>query len=92
MMMVETAAETIPWTAVRLPNPLQTIKSHLCGHLCPLHNAGSFNGPGALTNYTAIFTNRVASAAVANGSMPKNSSLSTNQKNAILCWLMESGE
>lgn len=52
------------------------------------HNAGSFNGPGALTNYTSIFANRVAiRAAVANGSMPKNSSLSTNQKNAILCWI-----
>lgn len=52
------------------------------------HAAGSINGPGALTNYTAIFANRVAiRAAVASGIMPKNSTLSTNQKNAILCWI-----
>ena len=52
------------------------------------HDAGSINGPGALTNYTAIFANRVKiRAAVASGLMPKNSTLSTNQKNAILCWI-----
>ncbi len=52
------------------------------------HASGSFNGPGAITNYNEVFTNRTAiRAAVASGSMPKNASLSTAQKNSILCWI-----
>lgn len=52
------------------------------------HAAGSVNGPGALTNYTQIFNSRASiRSSVASGSMPKGSSLSTAQKNAILCWV-----
>lgn len=52
------------------------------------HAAGSFNGPGALTNYTEIFNARSAiRTAVASGRMPQGSSLSTGQKNSILCWI-----
>ncbi len=52
------------------------------------HGSGSINGPGPLTSYTAIFNARVSvRSAVASGSMPKNSSLSTSQKNSILCWI-----
>ncbi len=52
------------------------------------HNAGSFNGPGPLTNYTQ---NKAAANAinssVSSGSMPRGSVLSTSQKNAIACWV-----
>lgn len=52
------------------------------------HAAGSSNGPGALTTYQQIFNNRAAiRTAVANGTMPKSGSLSTTQKNLILCWI-----
>ncbi len=52
------------------------------------HGSGSVNGPGALTSYTAIFNARTSiRSAVAGGSMPKNSTLSTSQKNSILCWI-----
>jgi hypothetical protein len=52
------------------------------------HAAGSNNGPGALTNYQQVFNNRSAiRTAVANGTMPQNSSLTAAQKNAILCWI-----
>jgi hypothetical protein len=52
------------------------------------HGSGSTNGPGPLTSYNAIFNARTAiRAAVAAGTMPKNSSLTTTQKNAILCWI-----
>jgi len=52
------------------------------------HAAGSNNGPGALTSYPQIFNARSAiRTAVANGSMPQNSSLSAAQKNAIICWI-----
>jgi hypothetical protein len=52
------------------------------------HNATSTNGPGALTTYQKIFDNRTAiRSAVQSGLMPKNGSLSSTQKSAILCWI-----
>ena len=52
------------------------------------HGSGSTNGPGALLDYTAI--KNAASqirTAVASGAMPKTGSISTAQKNSILCWV-----
>ncbi|HWI90567.1 MAG TPA: hypothetical protein VNT20_04790 [Flavisolibacter sp.] len=52
------------------------------------HDASSSNGPGPLTTYQQVFNARsTIRAAVASGTMPKNSSLSTTQKNAIICWI-----
>lgn len=52
------------------------------------HATGSTNGPGQLTNYTEVFTNRVAiRAAIAAGTMPKTSTLTTAEKNSFLCWI-----
>lgn len=52
------------------------------------HASGSTNGPGALTTYQQIFNNRSEiRTAVANGSMPQNSTLSSSQKSAIICWI-----
>ena len=52
------------------------------------HASGSFNGPGAITNYSEVFNNRAAiRTAIASGAMPKNTTLSTSQKNSILCWI-----
>lgn len=52
------------------------------------HDASSSNGPGPLTNYQQVFNARVIiRAAVISGTMPKNSSLSANQKSAIICWI-----
>lgn len=59
-----------------------------CATDASCHGAGSSNGPGPLLNYTQISNARIAiKAAVANGSMPKNGSLSTAQKNTIICWV-----
>ena len=52
------------------------------------HAAGSNNGPGALTNYTEVFNARgLIRTAVANGTMPQGNSLTTAQKNSIVCWI-----
>ncbi|MEO7924296.1 MAG: hypothetical protein ABIR30_11520 [Chitinophagaceae bacterium] len=52
------------------------------------HAAGSSNGPGALTNYTQVFSARSAiRAAIVSGRMPQGSSLSSSQKNSIICWI-----
>ena len=52
------------------------------------HEAGSLNGPGGLTNYSQISTaSSSIQSAVSTGRMPKSGSLSTSQKNSILCWI-----
>jgi len=52
------------------------------------HASGSFNGPGAITNYNEVFTNRGAIRnAIASGRMPQTGTLTTAQKNSILCWI-----
>ena len=52
------------------------------------HATGSSNGPGPITNYTQVFNARTAiRSSVASGRMPQGSSLSTSQKNSILCWI-----
>lgn len=52
------------------------------------HATGSTHGPGALTTYAQVYSARSAiKAAVANGSMPENGSLTNAQKNAIICWI-----
>jgi hypothetical protein len=52
------------------------------------HGSGSVNGPGALVTYSAIFNARAnIRAAVASGEMPLTGSLTTAQKNSILCWI-----
>lgn len=52
------------------------------------HDAGSTNGPGPLTNYTEIFNVRDRiKGQVEAGLMPQNTTLTTAQKNIILCWI-----
>jgi hypothetical protein len=52
------------------------------------HASGSTNGPGALTSYTEIFNARTnIRSAVSSGRMPQTGSLSTSQKNSIICWI-----
>src|SRR6266498_4855924 len=52
------------------------------------HGSGSTNGPGALLTYTEVYNARAAiRSAVADGSMPKDGTLSNTQKNVILCWI-----
>jgi hypothetical protein len=52
------------------------------------HNTGSINGPGALTNYSEIFDARARiKPQIAAGLMPQNTTLTTAQKNIIICWI-----
>jgi hypothetical protein len=52
------------------------------------HNSNSMNGPGPLTNYSQVFAARVVVRdAVQSGRMPQNTSLTTAQKNTIICWI-----
>jgi len=52
------------------------------------HGNGSINGPGALTSFIQISNAAMTiKDAVASGRMPKGGSLSTQDKNAIACWI-----
>ncbi len=52
------------------------------------HASGSVNGPGALTNHAQVAAARATvRSAIAAGTMPQNSTLSSAQKNSILCWI-----
>jgi hypothetical protein len=52
------------------------------------HDVASVNGPGPLTNYSQVFNARFAiRSAIASGLMPQNTTLTTAQKNSILCWI-----
>ena len=59
-----------------------------CAKNSNCHASGSNHGPGALVNYSQIFNARSEiKRAVSNGSMPQDSRLSSDDKNAILCWI-----
>ena len=59
-----------------------------CATNSACHGSGSNNGPGELLNYSEIFNARSSiRSAVLSGSMPKTGSLTTAQKNAIICWI-----
>ncbi len=52
------------------------------------HATGSTNGPGALTNHAQVQAAAGAvRSAIASGRMPQNTTLSTAQKNSIICWI-----
>ena len=52
------------------------------------HNAGSSNGPGELSTYAQISGAKTQiRAAVLSGSMPKSGTLTSAQKNSIICWI-----
>jgi hypothetical protein len=52
------------------------------------HGTGSINGPGELRTYSEIANAHAAiRSAVLSGLMPKNGSLTSAQKNTIICWI-----
>jgi len=68
-------------------NVNQIIQSS-CATDATCHGAGSANGPGPLITYAQISGAAVLiKPAVANGTMPKTGTLTTAQKNSIICWV-----
>ena len=52
------------------------------------HGPGSINGPGPLTSYNEIFSARDRiRIQVSAGLMPQDATLTTAQRNAIICWI-----
>jgi hypothetical protein len=75
-------------TAKTFAADVSPIIASKCATNSSCHADGSTNGPGPLINYTAIFNARASiRSAVASGLMPKTGSITTAQKNSILCWI-----
>jgi hypothetical protein len=80
---------TVPKAFAADVNPI--IQS-VCATDATCHGAGSINGPGPLLTYAQIYAARtMIRSAVATGLMPKTGTLSTAQKNTILCWVDAGG-
>lgn len=59
-----------------------------CAMDADCHGSNSISGPGSLLNYQQVFNARLAiRSAVLSGEMPKDASLTTSEKNAIICWI-----
>src|SRR5688572_3244444 len=67
---------------------VSTIIQTSCAIDANCHGAGSVNGPGPLLTYTQISgASGTIKTAVASGTMPKTGTLTTAQKNTIICWV-----
>lgn len=65
-------------------NPIIQITCNQAG----CHASGSTNGPGALTNHAQLAAAAGAvRSAISSGRMPQNTTLTTAQKNSIICWI-----
>ena len=52
------------------------------------HGVGSNNGPGELLTFSQVSRAKgEIQSSVSSGAMPKDSRLTTNEKNSILCWI-----
>jgi hypothetical protein len=59
-----------------------------CASNSGCHASGSTNGPGSLTTFQQVYNARAAiRSSVASGIMPQNTTLSSSQKNIIICWI-----
>ncbi|MBK7560458.1 MAG: hypothetical protein WAT34_13295 [Chitinophagaceae bacterium] len=65
-------------------NPIFQASCNLAG----CHATGSFNGPGALTNYSQIAAAKNSiRTAISSGKMPQGLPFPNSQKNSIICWI-----
>lgn len=80
---VDCSGVSATWSA-----DVQPIINSSCATTSACHAAGSSNSGGAFTSYSAVFNRRSNIASqVSSGAMPQGSTLSSTQKNKILCWI-----
>jgi len=69
-------------------NDVLPIITASCAANASCHAAGSKQGPGALTNFTQVqAASNDIKVAVESGIMPQNSSLTSTERNNIICWI-----
>jgi hypothetical protein len=73
---------------VKFSTDVQPIVNTTCAINSSCHAAGSINSGGPLTDYNLIFAKRSnIKFQIENGLMPKTGSLSSAEKNKIICWI-----
>jgi hypothetical protein len=81
-------AITCTGTEILFATEVSPIIKTSCATNSSCHASGSTRGPGALTNYAQIFSAKAEiKSAVNSGRMPEGSTLTSNQKTAIICWI-----
>jgi hypothetical protein len=84
----QTPAADCSTVSTSFATDVSPIISSTCATTASCHAAGSTNGPGPLTSYTQVFNNRnQIRTVVSNGTMPKDRTLSSEQKSKIVCWV-----
>jgi hypothetical protein len=74
--------------SVKFSADVQPIINTTCAINSGCHATGSTNSGGPFTDYNLIFAKRSnIKFQVENGFMPKVGSLTTDQKNKIICWI-----
>ena len=67
---------------------VQPIINSTCSNSSSCHGTGSVNSGGELTDYNKIFIKRsIIKGQINAGLMPKAGSITTAEKNKIICWI-----
>lgn len=84
----ETPAIACDGNTISFSTEVLPIIQNSCATNSGCHATGSSRGPGALTNFSEVFNARASvKTSVSNGSMPQGSTLSSDQKAKIVCWI-----
>lgn len=82
------AADPCAGLSFKFATEVQPIINSNCANSISCHAGGSVNSGGPLTDYNLIFLKRSSiKFQIENGLMPKGGSLTTAQKNIIICWI-----
>jgi hypothetical protein len=85
---VDTSSIDCSGTAKSFSTDVNPIIQSNCAINSGCHGSRSTNGPGELLTYSEIFSARSAiRSAVLSGTMPQSGSLTSAEKNAIICWI-----
>lgn len=74
--------------ALKFAADVQPLFNSKCSNSSNCHGTGSVNSGGDLTDYNKIFIKRaIIKGQINAGLMPKAGSLTTAEKNTIICWI-----
>jgi hypothetical protein len=82
------ATDPCAGASFKFSTDVQPIINASCAINSGCHAAASLNSGGPLTDYNLVFAKRSnIKFQIENGLMPKTGSLTTDQKNKIICWI-----
>jgi hypothetical protein len=83
-----TETTTCSGVSLSFANDVYPVIKASCATNSGCHGTGSKQGPGELLTYSEVYGARgEIKSSVSSGKMPEGSTLSSNDKNTILCWI-----